>query len=247
MNKSYFIEIQLGEDALKTNYNKLYSEHNLSQIESFYIWFFNKLGKPKKGKLLDIACGEGEFLNVCSTKGIKTFGIDISYIAVSNAKNKKENKVEFNVSTGENLPFKDKSFNYVTNIGSLEHFENLVEGVKEMNRVLTSEGRAYILVPNTFSLTTNILNVVKYGEVSIDDQPTQRYGSRKDWENLIEQGGFKIEKVIKYERPFPKTIQDLVYFIKHPKETIRLIVSPLIPINLCWCFLFVCKKTELSA
>lgn len=242
MNKSYFIEIQLGEAELKTNYNKLYSEHNLSQIDSFYYWFYNKLGKPKKGKLLDIACGEGEFLNVCSEKGLKTFGIDISHIAVKNAKNKKDNKVNFGVSTGEKLPYLDESFDYVTNIGSLEHFENLTEGVKEMNRVLTSKGKAYILVPNTFSLTTNIWNVIKFGEISIDDQPTQRYGTRKDWENLIKIGGFEIEKVIKYERPFPKTVRDFFYFLKRPKEAIRLITSPFIPINLCWCFLFVCKK-----
>lgn len=243
MKDSYFIEIHLGKgEKSKNNYDNLYSEHNLSQMESFYIWFYNKIGKIHDGNLLDIACGEGEFLNICNKKGISTFGIDISHIATKNAKKNTNKNSQFSVSTGENLPFKNDFFDFVSNIGSLEHFENLPKGVCEMSRVLKKEGRAFILVPNTFSLTTNIWNVIKKGEISIDDQPTQRYGTRNDWENLIKSGNFEITKVLKYERPFPKTKDDLIYYIKKPKELIRLLISPFIPKNLCWCFLFICEK-----
>lgn len=244
MKNSYFVEIKLSDEDLQPGYNNLYSQHNLAQIDSFYIWFYNKIGKPNDGKLLDIACGEGEFLNVCEKNGLSTYGMDISHVALRNAKNKKQFGAEFSVSSAESLPYKTESFDFVSNIGSLEHFENLRVSVNEMERVLKPEGKAFILVPNTFSLTTNIWNVIKKGEISIDDQPLQRYGSRMDWENLIKTGNFVIENVIKYERPFPKTYKDIIYYLFKPKELIRLLVRPLIPMNLSWCFLFICGKTR---
>ncbi|PKO17677.1 MAG: hypothetical protein CVU39_04135 [Chloroflexi bacterium HGW-Chloroflexi-10] len=244
MKNSYFIEIRLDEsESIRNGYDFIYSEENLSQLDSFYIWFYNKIGKPKMGKILDIACGHAEFLNICTenSKEVNCYGCDISQKALENAKNN-HTKVTFITSTAEALPYKNNYFDIVTNIGSLEHFGSLDIAINEMKRVTKDNGKIYILVPNTFSLLTNIWNVVRFGQIAIDIQPLQRYGTYRDWENLITRNGLSISKSYKYERPFPKTGSDFLYFLQRPKEIIRLLLGLLIPKNLSWCFLFECQK-----
>ena len=46
------------------------------------------------------------------------------------------------------MPFKRKTFDYISCIGSLEHFLDLNKGLQEIKRVLKDEGSACIVVPN---------------------------------------------------------------------------------------------------
>ena len=130
----------------------------------------------------------------------------------------------------------------MTNIGSLEHFDNPAKGVREMVRVLKPGGKVFILVPNTFSLLTNVWHAMRTGETSVDDQPLQRYGARTDWEYLLESNGLKVTRTIKYERPWPYRVSDWGYYLRRPKELMHLLAAPLVPLNLAFCFLFVCHK-----
>ncbi len=146
------------------------------------------------------------------------------------------------VSAGEALPFQSDLFDVVTNIGSLEHFLDPAVGAREMARVLHPGGRAYILVPNTFSLLTNVWEAFRHGHTSVDDQPIQRYGARADWVRLLENDGLQVTRTIKYERPWPYHRPDWGYYLRRPKEFIRLIAGPFVPLNLAFCFFFECRK-----
>jgi len=244
MDQSFFTEIRLAEaNEIRNKYDQIYKESGLSQSQSFYKWIYRKIGKPNSGKLLDIACGNAELLHILTNTSdiITCFGIDISYSALNKVKNHFSD-INLCTSGAEFLPYKENSFDLVINIGSLEHFENLDLALQEMHRVLKTRGKVYILVPNTFSLLTNIWNVLRHGQISMDNQPLQRYGTFKDWKNLITKNHFIVKKVYKYERPLPTTVIDSVKYLLHPKEIIRLFLSVIIPINLSWCFLFECEK-----
>jgi ubiquinone/menaquinone biosynthesis C-methylase UbiE len=183
-------------------------------------------------------------VKLAGEQGLEAVGVDISEVAAHSARNNVNSLGEIGVSTGENLPFSDDSFDFVTNIGSLEHFFDPPQGVREMARVLRPSGKAFVLLPNTFSLLTNILVAWRTGETSIDEQPIQRYGAREDWKRLLEQNGLRVTKTIKYERPWPQTMEDWKYYLRRPKEMFRLLANPIVPLNLTFCFIFTCEKAN---
>jgi SAM-dependent methyltransferase len=225
-------------------YDMLYSVENLSQIESFYLWLMDRLRLPSAGSLLDISCGAGEVVRLAARHGLRATGVDISHVAARVAQRNTAPGGRIAVSDGESLPFPDATFDFVTNIGSLEHFIDPAQGVREMARVLRPDGKAFVLVPNTFSLLNNVWTAFRTGRTSADTQPIQRYGARADWARLLELNGLKVCRTLKYERPRPRSWQDVRHFIRRPKELLRLLATPFVPLNLAWCFLFVCECTE---
>jgi SAM-dependent methyltransferase len=213
-------------------------------MQSFYLWLLDKIPLPSKGSFLDVSCGTGELVRLANSDGLNAVGIDFSSVVTHRAARAGSGEAAYLTAAGESLPLADQSFDIVTNIGSLEHFLNPEEGIREMSRVMKKDGIAVVLVPNTFSLLSNVLSVWRTGSIAIDEQPIQRYGSRADWAALLRGNGLRIQKTIKYERPYPRSWQDLMYYLRKPKELLRVVLTPLIPTNLAYAFLFVCKVTE---
>ncbi len=241
---SYLLEIRLQEKThdSRQGYDDLYTQDSLSQLYSFYLWLVKQFHFPDHGTLLDLACGAGEMVRLTGLRGLKAIGLDISQVVARAAAENVHPYGSIGVGQGEQIPFANDSFDFITNIGSLEHFQNPAQGVREMARVLKPQGRAYILVPNTFSLLTNILIAWRKGMTSIDQQPIQRYGARMDWANLLEQNGLHVLKTLKYERAWPQRLSDWGYYFRYPKQMFRLLASPFIPLNLAFCFIFICEK-----
>jgi len=223
----------------KDAYDDLHKTRDLEQILSFYVWVVDLMHLTPASTLLDVSCGAGAVVCLARERGVHAVGIDISEVIARVARSRSEG---ITVGAGEYLPFADASFDYATNLGSLEHFRDPLLGVKEMSRVLRPGGRAFILVPNTFSLLTNVLVAFRTGRTSVDEQPIQRYGARADWEALIGAGGLTVRKTLKYERARPRLLADWCHYLSRPKELIRLLVMPFVPLNLAFCFLYVCER-----
>ncbi|HKZ87477.1 MAG TPA: methyltransferase domain-containing protein [Anaerolineae bacterium] len=241
----FFLDIRrvAAEDGSGRAYNALYEEESLSQIESFYLWLMDRLHLPASGTLLDVSCGAGEVVRLAMKRGLKAIGVDISEVVAREAYRNSGRQASVAVSAGEHLPFPDTSFDFVTNIGSLEHFVDPALGVREMARVLRPGGKAFMLVPNTFSLLTNIWVAFRTGRTSVDHQPIQRYGARADWVRLLQSNGLTVRHTAKYERAWPRLADDRRYYLRRPKEMLRLLVAPFVPINLAFCFLFTCERS----
>jgi SAM-dependent methyltransferase len=243
--KPFLIEIHLGMDhQSRHKYDDLYKDADLAQMQSFYLWLLDKIPVPSTGNLLDVSCGTGELVRLALSKGLIAVGIDFSNIVTHRAARASSGDAAYLTAAGESLPLADESFDLVTNIGSLEHFIHPAEGIREMSRVMKRDGTAVILVPNTFSLLSNVLSVWRTGSIATDEQPIQRYGSRADWEVLLQGNGLRVQKTIKYERPYPRSWQDLMYYLRKPKELLRVVLTPFIPTNLAYAFLFICKVIE---
>lgn len=224
----FFLSIK-DEKELKNSYEKIFKETPLRESEQHYQWILRTFS-PEKGKtLLDVACGGGYFLKEAEKIGLNTFGLDISESALALAKKEAKNS-KLLCANGENLPFRDETFDYVSNLGSLEHFLHPEQGVQEMARVLKKDGRCAILVPNSYFLMT-IINVWRKGSTGRKTvQEIDRWATRKEWEELLEKNGLKVEKTLKYN-------------YKTPQDSLKYrILRPFIPLNLSYCFLFLCRK-----
>lgn len=237
----YLLEIrhEATEREEQRAYDTLYSERGICQRDSFYLWFLEQVPHRGRGRLLDVSCGEGTFLGMARRAGLDAVGVDFSLVAVRKARRVASHVA---VANAQRLPFADNTFEYVTNIGSLEHYFDPPEGVREMARVLRSDGVAVILLPNTFGLFGNIWHVLRHGEIFDDGQPLQRYASRASWESLLRTNGLIPERVIPYEREAPRTARDLLWLMRRPWKIGRLLVAPFIPVNLSTILVFVCHK-----
>jgi SAM-dependent methyltransferase len=240
-----FKEKQPAPGWSKEAYEAIYKGVGIRQLDSFYRWILRLL-RPKPGRrLLDIACGEGSLPRLAALAGLEAHGLDLSETAIRIAV--REVPAALVVAAGERLPYADASFDYGTSIGSLEHYLHPPQGVREMARVLTPDGLALVLVPNTFSLSGNVWKAFRTGWPMDDGQPIQRYAARCQWEALLEEGGLVVERTVKYEREWPVSLPDLCWYLGHPKSLIRLLLTPFIPLNLANHFAYLCRRMEGSS
>ena len=105
--------------------------------------------QSKKGKLLDIGAGTGDFLVAAKIAGWETIGIEPSSKAKKIAINK-------GVSFANNLSdLKNDSFDVITMWHVLEHVANLDEYIFELKRLIKPTGTILIAVPNYKSFDAN--------------------------------------------------------------------------------------------
>ena len=92
--------------------------------------------KPVHGrKLLDVGCGTGARWCSLFKKGVDITGLDPSPYMLDIARKKLKNRVDFYRGFGEDLPFEDNSFHYVSLITCLEYVTDTEKVLKEACRV----------------------------------------------------------------------------------------------------------------
>ena len=107
-------------------------------------------GLPSK-KILDIATGTGDFaIEALKLNPDQIIGVDISEGMLNVGREKMKKKgidhiIKMESGDSENLRFDDNNFDVVIVAFGVRNFEHLEEGLREMNRVLKSGGRAVIL------------------------------------------------------------------------------------------------------
>jgi SAM-dependent methyltransferase len=240
MSKENLLEIHHVEDEhLKDAYNQLYIDRPIRHTDSFYHWIL-KILKPQKGQFfLDIACGQGRLVELAAANEVHAYGSDISFRAVHG---NSADSHDLLVCDGQDLPFPESCFDYIANIGSLEHFVDPIVGAREMSRVLKTGGLACVLVPNTYGIFSTVLYAFHTGRLADDGQPIQRYATRYKWQDLLESNGLKVIRTLKYECEWPLTIRDWGVLLRQPKALVRLFLTPILPLNLANSFVYICRR-----
>jgi ubiquinone/menaquinone biosynthesis C-methylase UbiE len=154
-----------------TTLRQLVSDHK--EIQSFYDSVYYKdadvgvkvskhlrrlarrIGIRPGMRVLDVACGTGAWLMSVSECGGIPSGIDLSEKAIAICR-KNMPDGDFHSGPAESLPFTDDRFDIVTCLGSLEHFLDPVEALREMARVASTDAIFIILVPNSGFLTRRL-------------------------------------------------------------------------------------------
>jgi len=184
--------------------------------------------RNSKGKLLDVGCGGGDFLEALSLyrPKCKLFGIDLSKKAIDFAK-KKDIKAEFMVADAQKLPFKDKSFDIVVCFDLLEHVKKPEKVLSEVNRVLRKGGLFHAFVPteNNFFSFEGLLIKMGWKGKEIYGGHIHRF-SFGELKKMFKKKGFEIKKV-RWGDHLIHQFCEIIYFSflmlrkKYPRKTIE--------------------------
>lgn len=110
-----------------------------SILESF-------LGQPVQGyRVLDIGCGNGD-ISAYFARNNEQYGVD-----VSDRRRDKNKSFVFSIVTSEALPFDDGFFDLVISHHVIEHVNDQELHLREIHRVLKSDGSSYLATPNRTS------------------------------------------------------------------------------------------------
>lgn len=110
--------------------------------------FMDFLKQRSKGRLLDVGCGVGGFLDAlkaCGLEGWEFYGLEPSHNACESACSKGY-IVDPNY-LGEDC-FSEKSFDAITLVSVLEHLPNPREALARVRHLLKPDGIIYVEVPN---------------------------------------------------------------------------------------------------
>lgn len=105
----------------------------------------------KKGKLLDIGCGDGAFLKKARQVGFETYGIDFDGKSIEIARNKFGLSNTYSMSLNEFIGFaqeRNLRFDVITFFEVLEHQDNPGEFMQHVKGLLSNEGYIAGSVPN---------------------------------------------------------------------------------------------------
>lgn len=231
---------------ISRSYDERFTRGDLRESESFYRWVLSQLA-PRRGRaLLDVSCGEGHLLRWASRQyGVQGWGIDISTVALQISR-RKQGQTRLSRCDGIALPFREHSFDYVTNLGSLEHYADVSLGIREMARVLTPGGTAAILVPNSYYLADIVWKVMRSGYGPSHQQPLEMFASAGEWKDLLAEGGLIPQSTHAYNFRFPRHAADWRWYHRRPRRFLNLLIAPLVPFNLSYCFLFICQRPTRS-
>ena len=150
-----------------------------------------ELLEPRRGAtLLDVSCGSGFLLKAAHALGLAAYGVDLSDAAVRLAHQvAPESRVA--VGAGEDLCFRNASFDYVTCLGSLEHFLDIARGLQEMLRVAKPGAQFCIMVPNRDFAGWKLLGHQGTAQQDINE----RLLSLAEWRRVFEQQGLRVRQV----------------------------------------------------
>ncbi|MGQ9578351.1 MAG: class I SAM-dependent methyltransferase [Candidatus Aminicenantales bacterium] len=216
----------------KAAYDQIFRDTGLQETLSHYKWILKKclIDAPETKSVLDVGCGAGLFLALAEKRFRRCYGLDLSEEALKKARNTASSSY-FLCGAGEELPFPNKSFDFIFSLGSLEHFLDLRRAIKEIVRVLKNDGQAFILLPNSFFLPI-IFNVLLKGKRGLKSfQPREVQATREEWRQLLEENGLKIIRTFAYNYSTPND------------PCLYRLMRPFIPFNLAYCFLFQARKS----
>lgn len=127
-------------------YRDYFTDERLHSITFEHEFNFIEKIKKKKGYLLDVGCAAGFSLKVAKEKGWKVNGVEISEFAAKYAKE----RFGIDVFRGslEEANYPNNYFDVITAYSTLEHIENPLGFLREVNRILKQDGLSVITIPD---------------------------------------------------------------------------------------------------
>lgn len=206
-----------------------------------YNIFLDYLGikNNEHGLLLDIGCGKGLLLRNAEIRNLTTCGVDVSMNALKLAKTNTI-ATTFAADSGENLCFKDRIFDYVCCLGSLEHFIDIPEAISEMVRVAKSQAKFCLVLPNTshYRLDATSTWGIKKIVGTKQQEMQEELHTCREWRQILQAGGLKVQKIYK-DRYFVNKRNPL-------KNMLFYLWLKFLPLKYSYQFIFICTLDQES-
>jgi len=186
-------KIQHHYDSIAHVYDHHYDHH---RGRSYHTHISIQLMRPLPdgGRLLDIGCGTGLFVEKFIRKGGTAVGLDISRKMISRAQQRCPAS-EFIIGTGEKIPFCDSSFDAISSLLAFSYVKDPLAMLTESYRVLKPGGVISICTLGKKLLTCGIPAIYQIGEkmkikhVVMKDFGEQYY-DKNDMTSLFTSAGF---------------------------------------------------------
>ena len=235
------------------------TDPDLKEMKSFYDdVYYADTNKPLQGSahlkklaartqisaddvVLDVACGLGEWLHVCQSRGSSVAGVDLSERAIEYCQKHLPNG-DFHAVAAEKLPYGDSSFSVVSCLGSLEHFVDPVIALKDMARVAKTDARFLLLVPNADFLTR------KLGLFGGTNQKDAKEVVRTlaEWERLFNEAGLSVTAKWKDLHVLSWSWISMNGWLAMPLRALQALVLPFWPLRWQYQVYHLCEKTRES-
>jgi len=161
---------------------------------------FMKKNFSSGSKLLHAGCGGG-YADVCLHGYAEVIALDNSSNALERYKKNHGDKSTLVLGDIFHLPFEEKSFDGIYNLGVMEHFkEDEIQAIlAEFKRVLRDDGMLVIFWPPTFGSTTNtldalhfVLNTILRRNIRLHPPEVSRINSKKHATEIFSKAGFSV-------------------------------------------------------
>jgi 2-polyprenyl-3-methyl-5-hydroxy-6-metoxy-1,4-benzoquinol methylase len=168
-----YVNPRYREELLQRIYTETYYDHDgiqngleffgydnyLEDEENIRITFAKRLKTIEryatKGKLLDIGCATGFFLDLAKSRGWEVVGSEVSEFSVRYAREKLG--LDVRLGTLRDLQFDAQSFDVITMWDVIEHVPDPIGELQEVRRILRDGGLLSIITPDVGSLVARFL------------------------------------------------------------------------------------------
>ena len=163
------------------------------------------------GKILDVGCSTGLFLEVARRSGWEVYGTDISDEAVDYARR----NYDVNVVAGtlQLVNFRSEYFDVITFFDSLEHMPDPLDSLEKANAMLKQDGLMVITTPNIGGMFPKLTYLFLAKTLGIWQHPTppgHLYEfSVNTIQKLLKKAGFEVLGVLSEEIPVRYTVGKL--------------------------------------
>ena len=137
------------------------------------------------GKLLDVGCGAGQFLNVMKKKGWEVHGQDIDHKSAENAL--RTYGLWIDVGKLEDIAYPDNSFDAITLSHVIEHMHDPILLLSECRKILKAGGVLVIVAPNSESFGHSYF---KSCYLCLDPPRHLSLYNQKNLRNVVKKAGF---------------------------------------------------------
>ena len=197
-----YLNPQPKPDIIIENYVSMVDEKYISEeygrraSARYILKYLNKV-KPQKGRLLDLGCAAGFFLDEARKDGWDVYGIEASQWAVNYAQQQLglNNVLQ---GTFENLKLKAGSFDAVVMTDVIEHLIEPNKIIEHIRLLLKSDGIVCCNTPDIGSLASRMLGARWWGI----KQSHLFYFNKKTLTQIFDSVGFTVIKVRFHTRTF---------------------------------------------